>query len=62
LKVVDPQAVRLGIGADLVLDGMLLPPLCTQSDYAEFAKRAGFSTFSQSFDISKNVARTWQVI
>ena len=40
---------------------MLLPPLCTQSDYVEFAKDAGFSTFSEPFDISKNVARTWQV-
>src|SRR5436305_343128 len=41
---------------------MLLPPLCTQSDYVEFAMRAGFSTLSPSLDISKNVARTWQVI
>jgi len=60
--VVDPQIARLDISADLVLDGMLLPPLSTQSDYAEFAKRAGFNTFSQSFDISRNVARTWRVI
>ena len=57
----DPQTARLRTAADLVLDGMLLPPLCTQSDYAEFAKRAGFSALAPSFDISKNVARTWQV-
>jgi tocopherol O-methyltransferase len=59
--VVDPQTTRLRTAADLVSDGMLLPPLCTQSDYAEFAKQAGFSTLAPSFDISKNVARTWQV-
>lgn len=41
---------------------MLLPPLCTQSEYVEFAKQAGLTAFSQPFDISKDVAKTWQVI
>lgn len=38
---------------------MLLPPLCTQSDYVHFAKEAGFTVFSEPFDISKDVAKTW---
>ncbi|KAL8774323.1 MAG: hypothetical protein Q9209_001074 [Squamulea sp. 1 TL-2023] len=40
-------------------DGMLLPPLCTQSEYANFAKDVGFRVFSECFDISKHVAETW---
>lgn len=51
--------LSLATSANLVADGMLLPPLCTQSDYVAFAKRAGFNTFSEPFDISKDVARTW---
>jgi tocopherol O-methyltransferase len=45
--------------ADNFKDGMLLPPLCTQSDYVRFASAAGLKTFSEPFDISKNVAKTW---
>jgi tocopherol O-methyltransferase len=52
----------MGTSANLITDGMLLPPLCTQPDYVEFAKRAGFDIFSKPFDISKDVAKTWQVI
>jgi hypothetical protein len=40
---------------------MLLPPLCTQSDYVNFAKEVGFKLFSEPFDISKEVAKTWYV-
>lgn len=47
--------------ADLRADGMLLPPLCTQSDYVAFAEQAGLSVSSEPFDISKNVAKTWYV-
>lgn len=42
-------------------DGMLLPPLCTQSDYVNFAKEAGFTVSSEPFDISKDVAKTWDI-
>ncbi|KAI4246296.1 MAG: hypothetical protein L6R40_001964 [Gallowayella cf. fulva] len=42
-------------------DGMLLPPLCTQSDYCRLAQEAGFSVFSEPLDISKQVAKTWYV-
>lgn len=40
-------------------DGMLLPPLCTQQGYVDFAKGAGFSTLAEPMDISKQVAKTW---
>jgi len=42
-------------------DGMLLPPLCTQSDYVGFAQQAGFDVLSEPFDVSKNVAKTWDI-
>ncbi|KAL9582770.1 MAG: hypothetical protein Q9212_003103 [Teloschistes hypoglaucus] len=42
-------------------DGMLLPPLCTQSQYKQFAKGAGLHVFSDALDISKNVAKTWDI-
>jgi tocopherol O-methyltransferase len=38
---------------------MLLPPLCTQSEYVAMAKDAGFKVFAEPLDISKEVARTW---
>jgi hypothetical protein len=41
------------------LDGMLLPPLSTQSDYVAYAKEAGFQIFAEPFDISQDVAKTW---
>ena len=41
------------------LDGMLLPPLCTKSDYVTFAKKAGFEVAAEPYDISQNVAKTW---
>ena len=40
-------------------DGMLLPPLCTQTDYVNFAQQAGLQIFASPFDISKNVSKTW---
>lgn len=40
-------------------DGMLLPPLCTQQGYVDFAKKAGLSVLAEPMDISKQVAKTW---
>ncbi|KAL8815283.1 MAG: hypothetical protein Q9223_005570 [Gallowayella weberi] len=40
-------------------DGMLLPPLCTQSEYQRYAKEAGLRIFCEPLDISKEVAKTW---
>lgn len=40
---------------------MLLPPLCTQSDYVGFAKEFGFSVLFEPLDISKKVSKTWLV-
>lgn len=40
-------------------DGMLLPPLCTQQGYVDFAKSAGLSVLAEPMDISKQVAKTW---
>ena len=42
-------------------DGMLLPPLCTFSEYVGFAERAGLEVFAETLDISKQVAKTWLV-
>ncbi|KAL8923250.1 MAG: hypothetical protein Q9172_003192 [Xanthocarpia lactea] len=49
------------IGDDIkpIEDGMLLPPLCTPSEYAVLAEGAGLSVFSETFDISNEVAKTW---
>ncbi|EPS45784.1 hypothetical protein H072_153 [Dactylellina haptotyla CBS 200.50] len=41
--------------------GMLLPPLCTMSEYVEHAKTAGFKVYSEPFDISENVKKTWDI-
>ncbi|OWO99230.1 tocopherol O-methyltransferase [Marssonina coronariae] len=42
-------------------DGMLLPPLCAQSDYVRLANEAGLKTFAEPFDISKQVSKTWDI-
>ncbi|KAL3420337.1 methyltransferase domain-containing protein [Phlyctema vagabunda] len=42
-------------------DGMLLPPLCTQTDYVKFAEKAGLTVFSEPMDISKQVSKTWDI-
>ena len=43
------------------LDGMLLPPLCTQAGYVKYAEDAGLRTISEPKDISKDVSKTWFV-
>ena len=43
----------------LYLDGMLLPPLCTQSDYTKFAAAAGLEIYGGPKDISRDVSKTW---
>lgn len=43
----------------LHIDGMLLPPLCSQADYVRLAKGAGLKIFAEPFDISKQVSKTW---
>ncbi|KAK3377959.1 S-adenosyl-L-methionine-dependent methyltransferase [Podospora didyma] len=43
-------------------DGMLLPPLCTQSDYVQRASEAGLSVVGNGpKDISGDVAKTWDI-
>ncbi|KAJ9121767.1 hypothetical protein QFC22_002389 [Naganishia vaughanmartiniae] len=47
-------------------DGMLLPPLETEAGYVKLAQAAGFQTRKDAegrdfMDISKNVARTWDI-
>lgn len=42
-------------------DGMLLPPLCTQDGYVQFAKGAGLQIFGGPKDISKDVSKTWDI-
>ena len=41
---------------------MLLPPLCTQSEYVQYAKDAGLKVHTEPLDISKEVSKTWYVI
>ncbi|RDL39768.1 uncharacterized protein BP5553_04108 [Venustampulla echinocandica] len=43
------------------LNGMLLPPLCTQADYVRMAEQAGLKGFAEPFDISKQVSKTWDI-
>ncbi|KAM0804169.1 gamma-tocopherol methyltransferase [Usnea florida] len=42
-------------------DGMLLPGLNTQSEYVKYAEDAGFKVFSEPFDISREVSKTWDI-
>jgi len=42
-------------------DGMLLPPLCTQTDYVKFSEQAGLQVFSEPLNISKQVSKTWDI-
>jgi hypothetical protein len=38
---------------------MLLPPLCTQDGYVNYATAAGLKEFNPPKDISKDVSKTW---
>ncbi|KAK1760511.1 gamma-tocopherol methyltransferase [Echria macrotheca] len=42
-------------------DGMLLPPLCTQQEYVQYATGAGLTVFGGPKDISKDVSKTWDI-
>lgn len=42
-----------------LVDGMLLPPLCTQADYVSLAEAAGLKVLHEPKDISQEVAKTW---
>lgn len=42
-------------------DGMLLPPMCTQQGYVDLAKKGGLNLLDGPKDISKDVARTWDI-
>lgn len=48
---------------DIVLivleDGMLLPSLCTTSEYVQYAQQVGLKVFAKPIDISKQVSKTW---
>lgn len=58
-KARDLTNVQMEADIKPIEDGMLLPPLCTQSEYVEYAKQAGLGVFSEPFDISKDVSKTW---
>jgi tocopherol O-methyltransferase len=63
IKLIEGEQVRFSLFHSVLeltpTDGMLLPPLCAPSDYVNFAKGAGLNVFSEAFDISKEVAKTW---
>jgi tocopherol O-methyltransferase len=42
-------------------DGMLLPPLCTIAQYTQMATAAGLEVKAGPEDLSKDVARTWDI-
>ncbi|KAI1825700.1 tocopherol O-methyltransferase [Xylaria intraflava] len=42
-------------------DGMLLPPLCTADQYVEMAVNAGLKVHRDPIDISRDVAKTWDI-
>lgn len=42
-------------------DGMLLPPMCTADEYVKMAETAGFKLHQGPVDISKDVAKTWDI-
>ncbi|KAL7625042.1 hypothetical protein AAE478_004256 [Parahypoxylon ruwenzoriense] len=42
-------------------DGMLLPRLYTQDEYVKMAKQAGFRVRRAPVDISRDVAKTWDI-
>lgn len=44
---------------NMITDGMLLPPLCAQADYVNYAKEAGLSVSGGPKDISEDVKATW---
>lgn len=46
---------------DTIADGMLLPPLCAQADYVNYAKEAGLEVSGGPKDISEDVKATWSV-
>lgn len=41
---------------------MLLPPLCTQQGYVDFATQAGLKVIGGPKDISQDVSKTWYVV
>lgn len=43
-------------------DGMLLPPLCTPSQYIHYAQSAGLKIHTEPMDISNEVSKTWYVV
>ncbi|KAI1816385.1 tocopherol O-methyltransferase [Poronia punctata] len=42
-------------------DGMLLPQLCTMEQYVQMAEEAGLKVRTAPIDISKDVAKTWDI-
>ena len=58
-KAADLTSAQTEADIKPIEDGMLLPPLCTQSEYVGYAKQAGLGVFSEPFDISKDVSKTW---
>lgn len=58
-KAEDLTSAQMDTDIRPIEDGMLLPPLCTQEDYVNFAKGAGLSVLAEPTDISKQVAKTW---
>ncbi|KAI1340684.1 S-adenosyl-L-methionine-dependent methyltransferase [Xylariaceae sp. FL0016] len=51
------------VDADIkpIEDGMLLPRLFTSDEYVAMAKEAGFKLRGEPIDISKDVAKTWDI-
>ena len=51
--------VVVDISLNLPKDGMLLPQLCTTSEYIQYAQQVGLKVFVKPIDISTEVSKTW---
>ncbi|MCJ1455898.1 hypothetical protein MMC28_006255 [Mycoblastus sanguinarius] len=60
-KAEELTSVQLEADIKPIEDGMLLPPLSSTTEYVAFAQEASLSTFADPLDISKYVAKTWDI-
>ncbi|CAK7199664.1 hypothetical protein SEUCBS139899_002347 [Sporothrix eucalyptigena] len=60
-KAEDLDAKAFDADIKPIEDGMLLPPMCTQTGYVQLAMDAGLRVFGGPKDISNDVKQTWDL-
>ncbi|KAI2473888.1 S-adenosyl-L-methionine-dependent methyltransferase [Annulohypoxylon bovei var. microspora] len=60
-KEPDLSPEQMEVDIKPIEDGMLLPRLYTTDEYVKMAERAGFNIRQKPIDISKEVAKTWDI-